>query len=73
MVNLEWSVLWRQAVKIAVESVALKYCRKVTLPPSLPSPGIHRWVDASRPADEVFNKITTIFESAKSKDLVMFI
>ncbi|XP_050715261.1 adenylate kinase-like isoform X2 [Eriocheir sinensis] len=35
--------------------------------------GIHRWVDASRPADEVFNKITSIFENAKSKDLVMFI
>uniref|UniRef100_A0A0P4WUE2 Adenylate kinase active site lid domain-containing protein n=1 Tax=Scylla olivacea TaxID=85551 RepID=A0A0P4WUE2_SCYOL len=35
--------------------------------------GIHTWVDASRPADEVFNNINTIFENAKSKDLVMFI
>lgn len=27
--------------------------------------GIHTWVDASRPADEVFNNINTIFENAK--------
>ncbi|KAG0714620.1 adenylate kinase [Chionoecetes opilio] len=27
--------------------------------------GIHTWVDASRPADDVFNSITSIFENAK--------
>ncbi|XP_063614380.1 adenylate kinase-like [Penaeus indicus] len=35
--------------------------------------GIHTAIDASRPANEVFRTITTIFENAKSKDIVMFL
>ncbi|XP_037780450.1 uncharacterized protein LOC119576866 [Penaeus monodon] len=32
--------------------------------------GIHTAIDASRPANEVFRTITTIFENAKSKDII---
>ncbi|XP_047501042.1 adenylate kinase-like isoform X2 [Penaeus chinensis] len=35
--------------------------------------GIHTAIDASRPANEVFRTISTIFENAKSKDIVMFL
>lgn len=35
--------------------------------------GLHYSVDASRPAAEVFNTIDTIFQNAKSKDIVMFL
>ncbi|XP_042240414.1 adenylate kinase-like isoform X2 [Homarus americanus] len=35
--------------------------------------GLHHRIDASRPAAEVFATINTIFENAKSKDIVMFL
>ncbi|KAK7082900.1 Adenylate kinase 2, mitochondrial [Halocaridina rubra] len=35
--------------------------------------GLHYSIDASRPAAEVFNTIDTIFQNAKSKDIVMFL
>ncbi|XP_064116270.1 adenylate kinase-like isoform X2 [Macrobrachium nipponense] len=35
--------------------------------------GLHCAVDASRPAAEVFSTIDTIFQNAKSKDIVLFI